>query len=92
LLSEDGFEVVKIDCSIVSILSFRIDVLLSSESIQFGVKMTKIKPDNKIELREILGLPCLPLDQHLSSRKVLKVFIIYNNINRLDLLGSVTKF
>ena len=72
LLSEDWFEVVRVDCSIASIPLFRIDILLSSESIQFDTKITRIEPDNKIELREILGLLCLPLGQHLSSRKVLK--------------------
>ena len=72
LLSEDWFEVVRVDYSIASIPLFRIDILLSSESIQFDTKITRIEPDNKIELREILGLLCLPLGQYLSSRKVLK--------------------
>jgi len=61
LLSEDWFEVMRVDCSIASIPLFRIDILLSSESIQFDTKITRIEPDNKIELREILGLLCLPL-------------------------------
>jgi len=81
LLSEDGFEVVRIDCSIASIPLFRIDIPASSENIQFGAKTTRTEPDNKIELREVLGLLCLPLGQHLGSRKVLKVFIIHDNIN-----------
>ena len=49
-LSKDGFEVVRIDCSIASILLFRIDIPLSSESIQFGTKMTRTEPDDKIKL------------------------------------------
>ena len=32
-LSEDGLEVVRVDCGIASIPPFRIDILLSSESI-----------------------------------------------------------
>jgi len=32
-LSEDGFEVVRVDCSIASIPLFRIDIPLSSESV-----------------------------------------------------------
>jgi len=80
-LSEDGFEVVRIDCGIASILSFRIDIPSSSKSIQFGAKMTRMEPDDKVELREILRPLCLPLGQHLGSRKILKVFIIYNNID-----------
>ena len=62
LLSEDWFEVVKVDCSVASIPTFRVDISLSSESIRFGTKMTRIEPDNKIELREVLRLLCLSLD------------------------------
>ena len=53
-LSEGWFEVVRVDCGIASILSFRIDILLFSESIQFGVKTTRIGPNDKVKLREIL--------------------------------------
>ena len=56
-LSENGLEVVRVDCGIASILPFRIDVPLSSESIQFHAEMTRVEPDNKIELEEILRLP-----------------------------------
>jgi len=52
-LSEDQFEVVRVDCSIASIPSFRIDVLLSSESIWFNTKTTRTELDNKVELREV---------------------------------------
>jgi len=55
-------------CSVASILFFRVDILSSSESVQFGTKMTRMEPDNKVELREIFGPPCLSLGQSLSSR------------------------
>ena len=61
-LSEDEFEVIRVNCGIVNILSFRINILLSSESIRFGTKMTRVESDNKVELGEVLRLPCLPLD------------------------------
>ena len=80
-LSKDGFEVVRVDCGIASIPLFRIDVPLSSESIWFGAKMTKAEHDNKVELVEVLRLPYLPLDQYFGSIKILKVFIIHNNVN-----------
>ena len=48
-LNEDGLEVVRVDYSIASIPPFRIDVPSSSESIQFGAKMTRAEPDNKVE-------------------------------------------
>jgi len=80
-LSEDRLEVVRIDCGITSILPFRIDVPSSSESIQFGTETTRVKPNDKIELGEILGLLYLPPGQYLGSRKILKVLMIYNNVN-----------
>ena len=83
-LSKDWFEVMGVDCSIANILSFRIDVPLSSKSIRFDTKMTRIEPDNKIELRKIFRPLYLPLDQHLGSGKVLKVFVICDNINEIS--------
>ena len=82
-LSEDWFKVVRVDCGIASISLFRIDVPLSSKSIWFGTKITRTELDNKVELREVLRLLYLFLSQHLSSRKVLKVFIIYNNVDKI---------
>ena len=83
LLSEDWFEVRRVNCSIASISSFRVDILLSSKSIWFGAKITIAEPDDKVELREVLRPLHLPSSQYLSSRKVLKVFVICNNINEI---------
>jgi len=80
-LDEDGLEVVRVDCGVASIPSFRIDIPLSSESIRFGAKMIRVEPDNKVELGEVLGPPCLSPGQYLGSRKILKVLIICNNID-----------
>jgi len=80
-LSEDGLEVVRVDCSVASIPPFRIDVPSFSESIWFGAKMTRVESDDKVELEEVLGPPCLPLGQYLGGRKILKVLMIHNNIN-----------
>ena len=80
-LSEDRLKVVKIDYSIASIPPFRIDVPSSSESIQFGAEMTRVEPDDKVELGEVLKPPHLLLGQYLGSRKILKVFMIHNNID-----------
>ena len=71
----------RVDCDIASIFPFRIDIPLSSESIWFGAKMTRTEPNDKIELEEVLGPLHLPLGQYLGSRKILKVFMIYNNID-----------
>ena len=75
-LNEDRFEVVRVDCGIASISPFRIDVLLSSESVWFGAKTTRAEPDDKVELGEVLRPPYLPLGQYLGSREILKVFMI----------------
>ena len=84
MLNKDRFEVVRVDCDVTSILPFRINVLLSSESIWFGAQTTRTEPDNKIELREVLRLSCLSSGQYLGSGKILKVFMICNNINGID--------
>jgi len=60
-LSEDRFEVVRVDCGIASIPLFRIDVLSSSESVQLSAKMTRAELDDKVELEEVFGPPHLPL-------------------------------
>ena len=80
-LSEDGFEVVRVDCGIASIPPFRIDVPLSSESIWFCAEMTRTEPDDKVELGKVLGPLHLPLGQYLGGRKILKVFMIRNNVD-----------
>jgi len=80
-LSEDGLEVVRVDCSIASIPLFRIDVPLSSKSVRFGAEMTRVEHDDKVELGEVLGPLHLPPGQYLDSRKILKVLIIHNNVD-----------
>ena len=80
-LSEDGLEVMRVDCSVANIPPFRIDVPLSSESIRFCAKTTRVEPDDKIELGKVLGPPHLPPDQYFGSRKILKVLMIHNNVD-----------
>jgi len=80
-LSEDGLEVVKVDCGVASIPPFRIDVPLFSESIWFSAETTRAEPNDKVELGKILGPLCLPPGQYLGSRKILKVLMIHNNVD-----------
>ena len=47
-LSKDEFKVVRVKYSIVSILLFRINILLSSKSIWFSAKITRIKPITQV--------------------------------------------
>ena len=88
-LSEDGLEVVRVDCSVASIPLFRINILLASESVQFGAKITRAEPDGKVKLEEILRLLHLSPGQHLGSRKILKVFMICNNINGISWIFQI---
>ena len=81
MLSEDWFEIVRVDCGIANIPLFRIDVPLPSESVWFGAKITRMELNDKVELRKVLRPPHLSLNQYLGSGKILKVFIVYNNIN-----------
>ena len=74
----------RVNYGIANIPIFRINIPLSGKSICFNTKMARTKPDEKIELREVLGLLYLFPGQHLSSGKVLKVFVICNNINEID--------
>ena len=79
--SEDRLEVVRVDCGIASVPPFRINILSSSKSIQFCAETTRAESDNKVELKEVLGPSHLPLGQYLGSRKILKIFMICNNID-----------
>ena len=67
-LSEDWFEVIRINCGIASIPFFRVNILLSSENIQFGTKITRTEPNDKVELRKVLGPP----HQYYYNLKTLK--------------------
>ena len=49
-LSENWFKAVKVNYNMASIPLFRVDIPLSSESIYFGAKISRIKLDDKIEL------------------------------------------
>ena len=80
-LSEDGLEVMRVDCGIASIPPFRIDIPSSSESIRFCAEPTRAEPDDKVELGEVLGPLRLSPGQYLGSRKILKILMIYNNVN-----------
>ena len=80
-LSKDRLEVVRVNCGIASIPLFRIDIPSSSKSILFCAEMTRVEPNDKVELGEGLRPLCLPLGQYLGSRKILKVLMIHNNVD-----------
>ena len=73
----------RVDYNVASISPFRIDVSLSSKSTWFCIKTTRVEPDDKVELGEVLGPLHLSLDQYLSSGKILKVLMIHNNVDEI---------
>jgi len=40
-----------------------------------------VEPDDKVELGKVLRPLCLPPGQYLGSRKILKVLMIYKNVD-----------
>ena len=80
-LSENGLEVVRVDCGIASISPFIINIPSFSESIQFCPKTTRAEPNDKLELEKVLRPLRLPLGQYLGSRKILKILMIRNNVD-----------
>jgi len=51
--------------------------------------MTRAESDDKVELEEILEPPHLPLGQYFGSRKILKVFMICNNVNGIGQIFQI---
>ena len=51
--------------------------------------MTRVELDNKVGLGEVLRTPYLPLGQNLGSKKILKVFVIYNNVDGIGQIFQV---
>ena len=88
-LSKDGLEVVKVDCGVVSIPPFRIDVPSFSESVQFGAQTTRAELDDKIKLGEVLRPLHLPPGQYLGSKKILKILIVCNNVNEIGWIFQI---
>jgi len=49
----------RVDRNIANILLFKIDILLSIKSVEFGSESTRAEVDNKVELEKKFGLLCL---------------------------------
>jgi len=61
-IDKNWFKVIKVGHDVTNILCFRVDIPLFSSSIWFSTKMSRAKPNNKIGLEEVFGLPCLSTD------------------------------
>jgi len=51
--------------------------------------MTRVEPDDKVELGEVLRPLHLPPGQYLGSRKILKVLMIHNNVDGIGWIFQI---
>ena len=80
-MNKDWTEIIRVHWSIAIISLFWIDVLLSSECIQFGAKTSRAEMNYKIELGEVFQLSCLLAYQNLGHREILQVLVIRYNVD-----------
>jgi len=80
-MSKNWMEVVRANRSIANIPLFRINILLFNESVKLGSKLIRVEGNNKIELEQVFGLSCLSVGKNLSSQKIFKILVIYDNID-----------
>ena len=81
-LHEHGSEVSQIYAGIIASPLFRIDIPLSSKSVRFGTEASGTKLDNEVELAEEFGPSDLSACEQFSGRKVLKIFMVCNHVDR----------
>ena len=80
-LCEYQTEVARVDCSIVAISPFRIDIPSSSQRVRFGAHTTRAEADNEVELGKVLGPMSLSSGQDFSSGEIFQVLVIHDNID-----------
>jgi hypothetical protein len=73
----------RVNLSVVLIPLFGIDVPASSKGIQFSSKFSGTKTDDHIELVEEFRPMSLMAREKFGSRKILKVLMVCDNVNRL---------
>ncbi len=82
-LSENRPEIVRVDCCVLTIPLFWIDIPSSSECIWFSSKFPQLELDYQIELGEIFRPLDLLSGKNLGGRKVFKILVVCNNVNRV---------
>ena len=80
-LCEHGSEVSQIYAGVITSPLFRIDVPLSSKCIGFGSETSGTEMDDEVELAEEFGPSDLSAGEQFSGRKVLKIFMVHNNVD-----------
>jgi len=70
-MSKNLTEIIRVYWSIAIILLFRIDIVLSNESVQFCTELPRTELDDKVELKKVFWLSYLLMDKDLGCRKIL---------------------
>ena len=81
-VGKDGAEVLQIDLCVVPIPPFRIDVPASSEGVRFSAEAARAEADNEVEMMEEFRPAGLSARKKFRSGKILKIFMICDDINR----------
>ena len=81
LISEHWSEIVRVDSCIIPFPLFRIDILSSSQCIQFGSEFSQTETNHEVELRKEFQPTGLPSCQNFGSRKIFKVHVVCDNVN-----------
>ena len=80
-LCEHGSEVSWIYAGIIASPLFRVDVPLSSKSVRFGTKVSRMEADDGVELAEEFGPSDLVVGEQFNGRKILKIFMICYHVD-----------
>jgi len=70
-LSEHRPKVLWINMGVATIPLFGVDVPSSSESVRLGTEFSRAEMNDKVELREELGPPGLPVGEDFRGREIL---------------------
>ena len=70
-MSKNLTEIIRVYWSIAIILLFRIDIVLSNESVQFCTELPRTELDDKVELKKVFWPSYLLMDKDLGCRKIL---------------------
>ena len=81
-LSKYGFQVVRVDTSVVPIPLFWVDVPMASEGIRLCSEASRVEADGEVELGEVLRPAGLTAGQDLGAGEILQVFVVSDHINR----------
>ena len=75
-------EVSQVYAGVITSPLFRIDIPSSSKGIGFGTEASGMELNYEVKSAEEFGPSDLPAGEQFSGRKVLKIFMICNHVDR----------